>query len=526
MATEWLEKNAAAINALNVFPVPDGDTGTNMLLTMRSTMEAAASVSEDTASAVARAIAHGALMGARGNSGVILSQILKGVAEGFGGTACVTPVDLANALEKAYQLAYNGISKPKEGTILTVAKDAAAAARATLARDGHDLASLMDVVVREAQASLDRTPELLDVLKQAGVVDAGGQGLAIMLEGILAYLTGRGDQVRILETKFPGATQPALKAARSAHEAEGVYGYCTEFIVKGKKLDPERIRKKIETRGDSIVVVGDEEAVKVHIHTVDPGAVMHTCIRLGSLHDLKIQNMDDQNKEFLQMRGSKVPEANIAVVVVAAGDGLESIFRSLGATAIVTGGQTMNPSTQEILRAIDTVPSGKVIVLPNNKNVVLTAQQAASLARKNVNVLPTRSIPQGIASLIAFNIEVELDNNVAEMEKARRQVKSVEITRAVRGAKLGDIEVKEGAYIGLIDGDLKVAAGSLDQALEDSLREARVEKAEIITLYHGAEVRPEDAENLSLSLRKSNPGLQVDVIKGGQPHYAYIISVE
>ncbi len=526
VATEWLEKNAAAVNALNVFPVPDGDTGTNMLLTMRSTMAEAASVSEDNACAVVRAIAHGALMGARGNSGVILSQILKGMAEGVGDAKAVTAEDMTSALEKASALAYKGISKPKEGTILTVIKDTAAAARSAVSRNGHDLIGLMTIAVEEAQRSVERTPELLETLKNAGVVDSGGQGLCLLLEGMLAYLIGKPDDVRMLETKFPGTSQPALKAARTVQEAEGIYGYCTEFIIKGKNLSPERVRKTIETRGDSLVVVGDGSAVKVHIHALDPGAVMHLCIRLGSLHDLKIQNMDDQNQEFIQMRGSKVPEANIAVVSVVAGDGLESIFRSLGATAIVTGGQTMNPSTEDILRAIETVPSQRVIVLPNNKNVILTAQQTVPLTSKKVCVVPTRSVAQGIAALVAFNVEMDLDSNLTQMGEAQQQVRSIEITRAIRDVKLGDLDVREGAFIGLIDGDLKVATDDLGRALDGSLAEAGAGKAGIITLYHGAEIRPEEAQQAAQSLRGQYPNLQVEVIKGGQPHYAYIASVE
>jgi len=526
VATRWLEKNASAINDLNVFPVPDGDTGTNMLQTMRATIEGAARPLDNIASDVAQAMAHGALMGARGNSGVILSQILRGIAEGLDGVVSFGPKEMARALDRASVLAYRGIIKPKEGTMLTVIKDVATAARSSVIKNNNDLVSLMEEVVQEAKKSVERTPELLDVLKEAGVVDAGGQGVYVILEGILHYLRGEVEEVELLEAESPAILQPAPIAARSLQKKEEIFGYCTEFIIKGDKLNHDWIRQMIEAKGDSIVVVGDETMTKIHIHTPHPGAIIEFGISLGSLHDLKIQNMDAQHEEFLETRRAPISDNSITVVSVVVGAGLEGVFRSLGASGIIPGGQTMNPSTQEILQAIESVPSDKVIVLPNNKNVVLTAKQAASLSNKKVAVLPTQSVPQGIAALIAFNCEMEMESNLSEMAKAQQRVKSVEVTKAVREAKLGKLRIKAGEFIGLIDGKLKAANANLRQAVTSTLKAAEVKKAEIISLYYGCDIVGEEAESLGRALQAQHPHLQVEVIEGGQPHYSYVVSVE
>lgn len=525
-ATRWLERNAPAINALNVFPVPDGDTGTNMLLTMRSTMQEAASLQDNNASVISQTMSRGALMGARGNSGVILSQIVKGIAEGLSGAVSFGPGEMTQAFEKASTLAYKAISKPKEGTMLTVIKDVAKAAKQAASANKTDLVHLMEIVVQEAKSSVERTPELLDILKEAGVVDAGGQGLYIILEGILYYLHGDMEKMQLLETKSPAMLQPAFIVARSQRTEEKVYGYCTEFIIKGSELNPDWIRKTLEIKGDSVVVVGDETTVKVHVHTTQPGALLEFGTLWGSLHDLKIQNMDDQNEEFLQMRRAPVPASCAAVVSIVAGKGLENIFSNLGNTAIVPGGQTMNPSTQEILQAIELVPSDKVIVLPNNRNVILAAQQAAKLSSKKVHVLPTRFIPQGVAALLAFNCEMELETNLSEMNKALERVKSIEITKAVRASKVGKLSIKKGDLLGLIDGKITIACDNLWRTVASTIDAASVEKAEIITLYYGADIKEEEAQSLGKALRDQRPDLQVDVVEGSQPHYSYIISVE
>jgi DAK2 domain fusion protein YloV len=524
--TRWLEKNASTINALNVFPVPDGDTGTNMVLTMRSTMEETARIKDNNASTIAQAVARGGLMGARGNSGVILSQILRGIADGLCDVASFGPHEMAQAFEKASILAYKGISKPKEGTMLTVIKDVSIVAKGSLEKNNEDLVSFMETVVQEARKSVERTPDLLDVLKEAGVVDAGGQGIYILLEGILFYLRGEAEQIEMMEIESPAALQPAFMAARSATTGEKVYGYCTQFLIKGENLSVDRVRDEIEDKGESIVVVGDETTVKVHIHTTNPGAILELGTSMGSLHDLEIQNMDDQHEEFLQARRAPMPPANIAVVSVVCGDGLEDVFCSLGTSAIVSGGQTMNPSTEEILRAIDSVPSDKVIVLPNNKNVVLTAQQAALIATKKVQVLPTKSIPQGLTAMLAFNSEIELENNLAAMNRAQQGVKSVEITRAVREAQIGKVHTRVGDFIGLINGELITSSQNLLQAVSSTAKEANLEDAEIVTLYYGADIKEKEVEELAQAIKTDYPSLNLEVVKGGQPHYCCIMSVE
>lgn len=524
VATIWLEKNAATVDALNVFPVPDGDTGTNMLLTMKSAMDEASRVSQDTVSEVAHALAKGGLMGARGNSGVILSQILKGISLGLDDLENFGPRDFACALEEATTLSYKAVSKPKEGTMLTVMKDVAAAA---VESPSADLPGMMKTICHEAHVSVERTPELLDVLKEAGVVDAGGQGLYIMFEGMFGYLRGEPDNIKILASEItPASLPPALRAARKKHEDRRVYGYCTEFIIKSEKANPDRIRRRLEPRGDSLLVVGDATTIKVHIHTADPGAVLRIGSSAGSLHDLKIQNMDDQHEEFVQMRRSLAVSVKIATVAVASGPGLEDVFRSLGATAIIPGGQTMNPSTEELLRAIEFVPSDKVIILPNNKNVILTARQAATLTKKTVQVLPTRSMPQGAAALLAFNQEVELQRNSFEMEKAMRRVKSIEITTAIRGVKLGKINILKDQYVGLVDGDLKTGGDEMERVVVKALAEAGVGGAELLTIYFGADIKAEEADALVEYLRRRHPNLQIEVVNGGQPHYFYIMSLE
>ncbi len=526
VATRWLEKNASAINALNVFPVPDGDTGTNMLLTMRSTMAEATRPADNTASDVAQAMAQGALMGARGNSGVILSQILKGLANGFEGCECFGPQEMTRALEQASVAAYEGISKPCEGTMLTVIKDVSRAARSSIAENDEDLVSLMAAVVKEARKSVERTPELLDVLMEAGVVDAGGQGIYVILEGILHYLRGEVDEIELVKIEAPATLQPAFVAAKSMPKEEEVYGYCTEFIIKGENLDCNWLRERIESKGKCVLVVGDTATNKVHIHTPHPGEIIELAISLGSVHDLKIENMDDQHEEFLQMRRAPMPAAEIAVVAVVAGAGLEDVFRSLGTSFIIPGGQTMNPSCSDIVQAVDLVPSDKVIVLPNNKNVVPSAKQAATVSKKKLMVLPTHSIPQGLAAMLAFNCEMELESNLNEMAKAQEGVRSVEITRAVRDTKLGQLQIKKGDFIGLVDGKIRVAGDNLTETVANTLKIAGAEEADIATFYYGDEIESEEARSLGQVLQAKHPNMEVEIVEGGQPHYSYVIALE
>lgn len=532
VATRWLEKNATAINALNVFPVPDGDTGTNMLLTMRSTMAEAANPPDNSAADIARAMARGALMGARGNSGVILSQIMKGFARGLGDRPSFGPADMANALEQAAAAAYEALSKPREGTMLTVIKDAAAAARTCLSRDGHDLAALMETVVDGARLSVERTPELLDVLRQAGVVDAGGQGVFVILDGLLHYLRGEETEIELTPAQVtaireaPLARQPAFVAARALPAEERKFGYCTELIIKGCALDQSQVRRWVESQGESVLVVGDSSTTKVHVHTLHPGSVIEFAISIGSVHDLKIQNMDDQHEEFVQLRRAPTPAADISVVAVVAGAGLEKVFRSLGTTFVVSGGQTMNPSCADLLEAIDAVPSDRVIILPNNKNVIPTAKQAVTVTKKQVKVLPTRSVPQGLAALVGFNGQAEMEPNLKEMAKGQERVRSVEVTAAVRDARIGALQIRKGDYLGVIDGNIRVAGADLDGTVLACLRAVGPETAEIATLFYGDQIEADQAAALARVLKEQFPALEVEVVPGGQPHYAYIISVE
>lgn len=532
-ATRRLEHNVGEINALNVFPVPDGDTGTNMLLTMRSTMAEAARPPDTSAADIARAMARGALMGARGNSGVILSQIMKGFAAGLGDRDLFSPADLANALEQASQTAYAGLSKPREGTMLTVIREVAAAARDRVRLDGHDLLGLMEHLVDEARRSVERTPELLQVLRDAGVVDAGGQGICVLLEGILDYLRGGETQDGDVAMAPPAARrdapaekQPAFVAAKSVTAREKAYGYCTEVVIKGAGLEQAQVRRWVESQGESALVVGDAGTLKVHVHTLHPGTVVEFALSLGSVHDLKIENMDDQNEAFLQQRRPSTPAPEIAIVAVVAGRGLEDVFCSLGTTAVVAGGQTMNPSCADLLEAVNSVASDQVIILPNNKNIVPTARQAAGIARKNVRVVPTRSVPQGLSALIGFNSQAGLDANVKEMGRAQEKVRSVEMTVAVRDAKIGDLQIRAGDYIGLIDGSIKVAGAGLVETTMHALEEVDAVGAAVITVFCGDTVDDENARTIGGLLKDRYPGLEVELVAGGQPHYPFIVSVE
>ena len=531
-ATGWLEKCAADVDALNVFPVPDGDTGTNMLLTMRSSLEEASRATDSCgASEVAQAMAKGALIGARGNSGVILSQIWNGLAQGLEGKETITGRDLAKALLQASKVAYKGLSNPVEGTILTVMREAAVAAEAHAGSAGDDVVSVMEATVDAARESVANTPSLLPVLREAGVVDAGGQGLYTLFEGALHYLKGEAEQLKLRKPWLVASSVPlAAKAPQMVGIAampEVPYGYCTNFVIKGHGLDPDKLREKLEkAKGQSVIVIGDNSAVRVHVHTLDPGEIMHHVVPLGTLHDISIRNMDEQYRDFLRMQRERMPAVDIAIVAVVAGEGLSGVFASLGATAIVPGGQTMNPSTKDLLQPVEMVVSEKVIILPNNKNIVLTAGQVQSLTKKTVKVVPAKTIPQGVAALLAFDYEADLETNVQNMEGALSTVKSIEVTRAIRSTRLGGFDIKKRQAIGFLDGDLVAVSDKPEDALREVLARVNLGKAEVITIYYGADTTPAEAEQLEAAVREKYPELQVEVIQGGQPHYNYIVSVE
>jgi DAK2 domain fusion protein YloV len=530
-ATGWLEKCAADIDALNVFPVPDGDTGTNMLLTMRSSLEEVSSTTDSSgASGVAQAMARGALIGARGNSGVILSQIWNGLAQGIEGKEKITGGDLVKGLLQASTMAYKGLSNPVEGTILTVMREAAEAAKAHADKSGDDVISIWEATVDAARDSVANTPTLLPVLKESGVVDAGGQGLYTILEGALHYLKGESEQLKLrkpwlVASSVPLATKaPHMVGAGAVPEVP--YGYCTNFVIKGHGLNPDKIREKLEKRGQSVIVIGNNSAIRVHIHTLDPGDVMHYVVSEGTLHDIAINNMDEQYREFLEMQRERMPEVDIAIVAVVVGDGLNNVFTSLGTTAIVPGGQTMNPSTKDLLQAVEAAPSDKVIILPNNKNIVLTAGQVQSLTKKKIKVVPSKTIPQGVAALLAFDYEADLETNVQNMDEAISAVKSIEVTRAIRSTRLGGFDIQKRQAIGFLDGDLVAVSNKPEDVLSEVLARVNLGRAEVITIYYGADTTPADTEQVVANIREKYPKLQVEVIKGGQPHYNYLVSVE
>jgi DAK2 domain fusion protein YloV len=526
-ATSWLEKSSADIDALNVFPVPDGDTGTNMMLTMRSTIEEAYRAPDHSAAGVAHAMAKGALMGARGNSGVILSQIWRGLAQGLEEKDSFNAVEFADALQKSAQTAYRGVSNPVEGTMLTVIKDAAIAARVQVDEGNDDIIMVLEAVVNAIGESVANTPRLLKVLKDAGVVDAGGQGIYTLFEGALRYLKGETEQMRLRKPQIIVSELPYTTPLPQVSGVDEVpYGYCTEFLLKGENLEPEEIRKRLEKKGESLIVVGDDSAVRIHIHTLTPGNIISIGSKLGTLHQVSIRNMDEQHQDFLEMQKEKMPTTDTAVIAVASGDGLNEVFGSLGAAAVVPGGQTMNPSTKDILQTVEATPSDNIIILPNNKNIIATANQVQSLTQKKIKVVPTRTIPQGVVALLAFDYEADFKANAEIMEKALASVKTIEITRSVRSTQLNGLKIRRKQPIGLLDGEL-IAVGDTDlEVINQLFSRIDTDEAEVVTIYYGAEAEAAEAEKISASITSQYPGLQVEVIRGGQPHYSYIISVE
>jgi uncharacterized protein len=519
----WLERHQQVINALNVYPVPDGDTGTNMLLTMQSAYQEIQHSPEEEVGIIAQKVAHGALMGARGNSGVILSQIFRGFARALEGVEAFDTVVFAAALREAAATAYKGVIKPVEGTILTVAREAAEVAVGAAA-SSDDLAYVLAQVVHEARESVTRTPSLLPVLAEAGVVDAGGQGLYIILEGMLRYT--RGEQLSV-----DNELAAAMDLQDPHLDEEEGYGYDVQFIIQGERLDVEEIRETIGAMGDSALVVGDSRAVKVHVHTPEPGTPINYGAQQGSLSRVIIENMQEQYQEFILSKAQKPagrPELStrIGTVVVVPGPGLSNVFESLGASVVVSGGQTMNPSTEELLNALGSVSSDDVILMPNNKNIVLAAQQAKELSDKNVEVVPTITVPQGIAALLALNYQADLEANARIMAEAAEHIETIEITIAVRSVQINGMSVKKGEVIGLVNGKLKLKGTAAAEVAMGALSEVQAEDYEIITIYYGEVVTNDQAEQLSNEIAKRYPDQEIEVIDGGQPHYHYIISVE
>ena len=530
-ATDWLEKSAADIDALNVFPVPDGDTGTNMLLTMKSTIEHGSQNVNDNASSVAQAMANGALMGARGNSGVILSQFWAGLAQGLENKEAIDGNDFAAALAQASVMAYKGVSNPVEGTILTVLKDASNSAALTAANGNGDFLSVMAAAVSAASESVANTPTLLPALREAGVIDSGGQGLYTILDGALRYLRGEAELMQFRKPQIIAsnvATTPVtiISHAKNEDDDEIPFGYCTEFLLKGKDLDPEKIRKTLAKKGQSLIVVGDDSTVRVHVHTLDPGEIISYATSMGTIHGVSARNMDEQHQDYLAKKKSTAVPVNTAIIAVVAGEGLAEVFASLGVAAVVAGGQTMNPSTKDILMGVERAPSDQVIILPNNKNIVLAAKQVQALTDKKICVIPTLNVPQGVAALLAFDYEADMETNCDIMAEAIKSVKSIEITRSVRSCKIGGLDIKKKQAIGLLNGTIVAAQDNARDVLIEVLEKAELDKAEIVTLYYGQDTEETEAETCGNEIREKYPHLQVEVVKGGQPHYNYIVSAE
>jgi uncharacterized protein len=526
-AAAWLEKNASDIDDLNVFPVPDGDTGTNMLLTMRSSVEEAYRAPDHSAGGIAQALAKGALLGARGNSGVILSQIMRGISEELADKEEVTSGDLAKAFDRASRVAYKGLSNPTEGTILTVMKDTAKTALKATAKNCKDVVSVMEAAVEAAADSVANTPTLLPVLKDAGVVDAGGQGLYTILEGALHYLKGETEQMQFRKPQVITSSTPlTLRLPEMIATDEVPYGYCTEFMVKGDELDTEKVKTRLVKKGESLIVVGDGNTLRVHIHTLDPGNIIHYATSLGTVHQVNIRNMDEQKRDFVASQKHKAMATDIATVAVVAGNGLAEVFNSLGVTSIVPGGQTMNPSTKDILNAVEEAPSDKVIILPNNKNIILTAEQIRPFTKKTIEIIPTETIPQGVAALLAFDYEADMKTNIQLMKQAHVAVKTVEITRAVRSTQISGLKIRRKQIISLLDGELVTVGNNPINVLMDTLSKIEPDKSEILTVYFGADTELEEAEQTAKAIRDKYPHLQVEIIRGDQPHYNYIVSIE
>jgi uncharacterized protein len=535
---QWLEAHVQVVNSLNVFPVPDGDTGTNMLLTMRSALAEAETVAAG-AGTIAAAVAHGALMGARGNSGVILSQFLQGLAVSLAGQETFSAEDLARAAQLGVETAYQSVVNPVEGTILTVARSAAEAAQQSV-KTNLDLAVVLAEMVEAAKIAQASTPELLPILKEAGVTDSGGQGLVYILEGGLRLILGKS-----VEADSASTTAPLLQSTLGVEEA--AYGYDVQFLIQGDRLNVAEIRTQLDALGWSTLVVGDERTVKVHVHAHDPGIPISYGASQGILSDVVVENMELQAKKFIQERGAgsvvsaPVPplsfpvhmtdrlretRTSIATICVAPSQGLADILQSLGANQIVFGGQTMNPSPQELLAAINQVYGNEVLILPNNSNVILAAQQAMKLSTKNVRVVPTKTIPQGIAALLALNYQSDLEANAQRMLRAAQQVQTVEITPAVRDTTLSGFQIKSGDVMGLVNDELVSVGQDYDDVALDVLAKVETETHEVITIYFGQESSEAQAEALADKIKILQPELEVEVHDGGQPYYHYIISLE
>lgn len=533
-----LEAKKEFINELNVFPVPDGDTGTNMTLTIMSAAKEVSSLENPDIKSVSKAISSGSLRGARGNSGVILSQLLRGFTKEIREFKEIDVPVLARACERARATAYKAVMKPKEGTILTVAKGIAQKA-AEMAEITDDLEVFIPEVIKHAEYVLSKTPEMLPVLKEAGVVDSGGQGLLEVING--AYDAFQGKEIDYSAIEATSGTKMVKPSAQA--EADIRFGYCTEFIIMVEKeftdKDETEFKAYLESIGDSIVCVADDDIVKIHVHTNDPGLAIQKALTYGQLSRMKIDNMREEHQEKLIKEAEKLavqqkeekkntaPRKSVGFIAVSIGEGMNEIFRELGVDYIIEGGQTMNPSTEDMLTAIDEVNADHIFILPNNKNIILAANQAQMLTKdKDILVIPTKTVPQGITAVINYMPEADVDTNAETMNEEIKNVKTGQVTYAVRDTKIDDKEIHEGDIMGIGDAGILSVGQSVEETAKDMLSQLVDDDTELISLYYGQDVLEEDAVHFAEQIEELYPDVDVDAHSGGQPIYYYVLSVE
>ncbi len=537
-ATQFLETNKEIVNELNVFPVPDGDTGTNMSLTMLSAARELKAVDSNDMNQVVEALTKGSLKGARGNSGVILSQLIRGFCRVLKNEEKITTVKFAEALQAGSATAYKAVMKPAEGTMLTVARVTAEEA-VKLAAHISDFEVFYDSLIDVAKDTLDKTPEMLPVLKQAGVVDSGGMGIVYIMMGQAQALDDDfdlGAPLEQLDLAMGQTISSGFVSSPAAMADDSIeFGYCTEFIIKNlfsyvREGDTDKLKSKLERLGDSIVVVGDDELIKVHFHTNNPGKALQLALRFGELSNIKIDNMREQHHHLnsFETPTNTVDESEkeVGLVSVSMGEGIANIFKDLSTDYIIEGGQTMNPSIEDILNAVDKVNAKEVFVLPNNKNIILSAKQAAEISEKTIHVIPTKTIPQGLAALIAFNSEVSAEQNVSAMTKAVEHVKSGQITYAIRDSQVNGHTIKEGDIMGIAEGEIEVVGKETAKVAKELIDKMMNEEAEIVTILYGSDANEEDTEDIQNYISENYPDVDVELLSGGQPLYYYIISVE
>ncbi|KIN42073.1 DAK2 domain-containing protein [Bacillus subtilis] len=532
-----LSQNASAVDALNVFPVPDGDTGTNMNLSMTSGAREVEQMDTDDIGKVGSALSKGLLMGARGNSGVILSQLFRGFSKSIETKKEINALEFAAALQAGVDMAYKAVMKPVEGTILTVAKDAAKKAM-ILAEKETDITALLTAVTEEAEASLNRTPELLPVLKEVGVVDSGGKGLLCVYEGFLASLKGETvPQKAVLPSLDDMVSAEHHKSAQSMMNTEDIeFGFCTEVMVRldqtKREFDEGTFRQDLSQFGDSLLVIADESLAKVHIHAEEPGNVLNYAQHYGELIKIKIENMREQHTSIISQESkpadNETPPAKqpYGIVTVAMGEGISDLFKSIGASVVIEGGQTMNPSTEDIVDAVKSVNADTVFILPNNSNIIMAANQAASVVDEQVFVIPAKTVPQGMSALLAFNPDQEAEANEANMLSAIQQVKSGQVTFSVRDTHIDGKDIKKGDFMGILNGTIIGTSENQLSAAKMLLSEMIREDDEIVTILYGEDASQEEAEQLEAFLSEKYEEIEVEIHNGKQPLYSYIVSAE